>query len=98
MTPSVGYTSALILVLFGCYRAKAGQSSCDLSTKLEEAAEVLHVIYQYSMLSQLPLSRTGFSLGTKAHSALKDTLFRNARRYLEPSKIYTAIRKMGAVH
>lgn len=94
MTPSVGYTSALILVLFGCYRLKQGSQVVIYQRNLKR-------LPRFSMSStSIPCYRNylylgqGFRWGQKHTQRLKDTLSPNARRYLEPSKIYTAIRKM----
>lgn len=93
MTPSVGYTSAAILAGLGLYRLNQG-------TQILKYQRNLKRLPRFAMSSsQIPCYRNhlylgqGFKLGQKHTQRLKDTLSPAAKRYLEPSKIYSAIRK-----
>ena len=93
MTPSVGYTSAAILAGLGLYRLNQG-------TQILKYQRNLKRLPRFAMSSsQIPCYRNhlylgqGFKWGQKHTQRLKDTLSPAAKRYLEPSKIYSAIRK-----
>lgn len=93
MTPSVGYTSAAILAGLGVHRLNQGSQILRYQRNLKR-------LPRFAMSSaQIPCYRNhlylgqGFKWGQKHTQRLKDTLSPSAKRYLEPSKIYTAIRK-----
>lgn len=93
MTPSVGYTSAAILAGFGAYRI-------DQGSKILRYQRNLKRLPRFAMSStQIPCYKNhlylgqGFKWGQKHTQRVKDTLSPAAKRYIEPSKLYTAIRK-----
>ena len=94
MTPSVGYTSAAILAGLGIYRINQGSQILRYQRNLKR-------LPRFAMSSsQIPCYKNhlylgqGFKWGQKHTQRLKDTLSPTAKRYLEPSKIYTAIRRL----
>lgn len=93
MTPSVGYTSAAVLAGLGVYRMNQGSQVLRYQRNLKR-------LPRFSMASsQIPCYRNhlylgqGFKWSQKHTQRLKDTLSPGAKKYLEPSKIYSAIRK-----
>lgn len=93
MAPSVGYTSASILIGFGVYRIVQGSRVVRYQRNLKR-------LKRFSMSSKNIPSYTshlylgqGFKWGQKHTQRLKDTLSPSARRYVEPSKIYAAVRE-----
>lgn len=93
MTPSVGYTSAAILCSFGVHRLNQGYQVLKYQRNLKRLS-------RFSMSSsQIPCYKNhlylgkGFKWGQRHTQRLKDTIAPSAKKYTEPSKIYTAIRK-----
>jgi conjugative coupling factor TraD (TOL family) len=93
MTPSVGYTSAAILAGFGMYRLNQGSKILSYQQNLKR-------LPRFSMSSsKIPCYKNhlylgqGFKWGQRHTQRLKDTLSPTAKRYIEPSKLYRAIRK-----
>lgn len=93
MTPSVGYTSAAILAGLGLYRLNQGSQILRYQRNLKR-------LPRFAMSSsQIPCYRNhlylgqGFKWGQKHTQRLKDTLSPAAKRYLEPPKIYSAVRR-----
>lgn len=94
MTPSVGYTSASVLAGLGAYRWNQGSQILRYQRNLKR-------LPRFSMSSsQIPCYKNhlylgqGFKWNQKHTQRLKDTLSPAAKKYLEPSKIYTAIRNI----
>lgn len=92
MAPSVGFTSSVILISFGVYRTRQGWQVVKYQKNLRR-------LKRFAMSSkQIPVYRRhlylgkGFRWGQQHTQRLKDTLSPTARRYVEPSKVYNAIR------
>lgn len=92
MAPSVGFTSAVILISFGLYRTRQGWQVVKYQKNLRR-------LKRFTMSSkQIPVYRRhlylgkGFRWGQQHTQRLKDTMSPIARRYVEPSKVYNAIR------
>lgn len=93
MAPSVGFTSAVVLISFGVYRTRQGWQVVKYQKNLRR-------LKRFAMSSkQIPVYRRhlylgrGFRWGQQHTQRLKDTLSPSARRYVEPSKVYNTIRR-----
>ncbi len=93
MTPSVGYTSSIILIGHAIYRINQGIKVIRYQRNLKRLPR-----FQMTSL-QIPCYRNqlyigqGFKWGQKHTQRIKDTLSPSARKYIEPSKIYAVVRR-----
>jgi conjugative coupling factor TraD (TOL family) len=94
MSPSVAYTSALILAALATFRFKQG-------LKIVKYQRNLKRLPRYALkTSQIPIYKNYLFLGkgfkwTQAHTQrIKDTLTPAARKFVEPSPIYTKVREL----
>lgn len=93
MAPSIGYTSGCILIGHGIYRFHQGLQVIRYQRNLKRLPR-----FEMSS-SKMPCYKKhlylglGFKWGQKHTQRLKDTLSPQARRYVEPSKIYNLIRQ-----
>lgn len=94
MSPAVGYTSGTLLCLMGAYRFRQGWQVIKYQRNLKR-------LPRFAMSSkQIPCYKNhlyfgrGFKWGQKHTQRLKDTLTPEARRFVEPTKTYNAVRIM----
>tara|TARA_R110002167_G_scaffold204404_11_gene408592 strand:+ start:7976 stop:10024 length:2049 start_codon:yes stop_codon:yes gene_type:complete len=94
MAPSVAYTASAVLITFGLYRVSQGLTVLKYQRNLKRLSR-----FQMSS-KQIPVYRShlflgrGFKWGQQHTQRLKDTLAPTARRYVEPSALYHASRRM----
>ncbi len=94
MTPEVGHTSAALLTSLGFYRVYQGSRVVRYQRNLKRlprfamSSRDIPVYDRYLYLGQ------GFRWGQKHTQRLKDTLSPGARKYVEPSPLVSAVRKL----
>lgn len=93
MTPSIGYTSAIILIAHGLYRMNQGIKIIRYQRNLKRLPRFKMSSLQIPCYkNQLYLGR-GFKWSQKHTQRIKDTLAPSAKKYIEPSKLYAAVRQ-----
>lgn len=94
MTPSVGYTSAGILIAFGLYRVKQGNDILVYQRNLKRLPRFAMTARQIPCYQKYLYLGQGFEWGQKHTQRLKDTLSPAAAQYLAPSLTYNVVRNI----
>jgi len=94
MAPSVGYTSATLLILFGAYRWNQGIDVLKYQRNLKRLPRFFMSSDQIPVYKKHLYLGQGFKWGQKHTQRLKDTLSPAAKKYIEPSKLYTSVREL----
>lgn len=92
MAPSVAWTSAGILFSFGCYRVYQGYQVIKYQRNLKRLPRFAMSSRQIPVYKKHLYLGQGFKWDQRHTQRLKDTLAPSAKRYIEPSKSYAAIR------
>jgi len=92
MAPSVGYTSAAILSGLGVYRYYQGSKVVKYQRNLNRLKRFDMKTSQVPCYSKHLYLGKGFRWGQQHTQRLKDTLAPDAKRYVTPSKIQSAVR------
>lgn len=93
MTPSVGYTSAAILITTGFFRVRQGLGILRYQRNLKRLPRFTMSSKQLPVYKEHLYLGKGFRWGQKHTQRLKDTLSPSARRYVEISSLYESVRK-----
>ena len=94
MTPSVGYTSALILALLGFVRARQGYQVIKYQRNLKRLPRFAMSAMQIPCFKNHLYLGQGFLWGQKHTQRLKDTLSPDVQHFTEPSKMYNFVRNL----
>lgn len=94
MTPTVGMMSAFVLCLLGIIRFKQGASVIRYQRNLKRLPRFDMTSSEIPCYKNYLYLGKGFKWTQKHTQRLKDTLDPDARKYVEPTKLYTFVRKL----
>lgn len=97
MTPSVAYASSAILGTFGAHRIRQGYEILRYQRNLKRLRRFAMTSSKIPCYDNYLYLGRGFRWGQKHTQRLKDTLSPNGRKYVEPSRIYSSVRKLELV-
>ena len=93
MAAQIGYCSGAILILFGLHRIRQGLSILRYQRNLKKLPRFQMSAKQIPCYKSYLYLGKGFRWEQKHTQRLKDTLSPHARKYIQPSTMYNAVRK-----